>query len=193
MTRLRSWVWGLVILTAVWSAAAGVIIAARAWQVTADDVAEYAEARSLDDLNGDARADRVAALADMVNRLPLEDRRRREVRRAVRARFMEMTPDERAAYLDATLPRGMQQMMQAINDMPREERRQLVERALDDMRSDASDRDRGQMVEAIGQEAVDRIVEEGMRSYLRDAHHETKLDLQPLVEQMQITLRGAGR
>lgn len=187
--RKRPWIVGLLALAVVWSAAVTGIVIARSWVVTADEVAAFAAERSLAELSADERERRLRELADMVNRLEFEERREADVRGAVRDRFREMTPAERAAYLEATLPSGMQQFMNAINEMPRDERKRLVDRALADMKSGANDPNRQRMEEEIGEEAVNTIVETGMKSFMSDASAEAKLDLQPLVEQMQVNLR----
>lgn len=187
--RNRPWLVGGAVLAAVWLLAIAGIAIARSQAVTLEEVVAFAREVSLDGLSAEERRQRIDELAAKVNALEFDGRRRGEIRDAVRDRFAEMTPAERSAYIEATLPRGMQQMMQAVNEMPREERRALVERALADMRGREGEAERQRMEEEVGRETVDRIVEEGMKSFMRDASAESKLDLQPLIEQMQVNLR----
>ncbi len=107
----------------------------------------------------------------------------------MRAWFEELTETERIRYVELTLPRGLQQMMEAFNEMPPAKRKQIVNRALNDLA-----RAREEMPDAppaLSDENFQRIVDEGMKSFIRDANAETKLDLQPVIEQMQQIMQGA--
>ena len=97
-----------------------------------------------------------------------------------------MNRNEQDQYLDRTLPQGFEQMMQAINEMSREQRRALVNEALRDMNEEIA---RG--TPRREDLPMQRIIDEGMRSYLSDASAEAKLDLQPLIQRMQAVLQEA--
>ncbi len=110
----------------------------------------------------------------------------------LRAMFEKMTPAERLRYLDLTLPRGMKQMMEAFNKMEPDKRRQLVNRAVNDLtraRDEAGPKDQDRLRTSLNDQTTQKIINEGMKSFLSDATAETKLDLQPLIEQMQTLLQ----
>lgn len=177
----------------VWSVALGAMAWARSAEVTAEKVVAVLDDQPLTGLPDADRMERVEALAGMVNRLPFEARREAELERRLRERFAEMTQAERGRYLDLVLPRGLQQMMDAINRMPRDERQAMVDEALVEMKKGQRDPQQRAFEEQVGDEQLQRIVDEGLRSYLRDASAEAKLDLQPLIEQMQVQMRRLDR
>ena len=193
MNRARVWIGGCVALAAVWAVALGAMAWARSAAVTAEDVLLLVESQPLADLAPGDRAARLEQLADRVNRLPLEARRDEALQRALRDEFLAMTDAERSAYLDRTLPRGMTQMMDAINAMSPDKRRQMVDEALAQMRRDRSDPEVQRFEREVDEQTLQRIVDEGLRSYLRDASAQSKLDLQPLIEQMQVNMQELNR
>ena len=80
--------------------------------------------------------------------------------------------------------------MKAFNAMGREERQKLVAQAMKD-----GERNEGRNMDKLRQEdeqVFERVVEKGLGAYYQDASAETKLDLAPLMEQMQQRLRGFG-
>ena len=101
----------------------------------------------------------------------------------------KMNDEERKLYLDMTLPTGMKQMMKAFNEMPREKRQQIVEDALNRMKRDAQKVGRDEMQKRLHDQNTQRIIDEGMKAYITDANAATKIDLQPLIEQIQRDLQ----
>ena len=95
--------------------------------------------------------------------------------------------------MEKRIGKAFNQMMNAFNDMERPERKQLVERTLKRMRDDDGERVQLQRLEETDPAATERIVNEGLRAYYQEASAETKLDLAPLMEQMQRNLQGTGR
>lgn len=191
--RTRIWIIGIALLAGVWALAWGAMRWAGAAQVTATRVIEQLESQPLADLSPEQRMRRVESLATMINRLPFEERRDPRLQQRLRERFVEMSPAERERYLDLALPRGLQQMMEAINRMPRDQRRAMVDEAMAELNRSRHDPAAREWERQIDPAQVQRIVDEGLRSYLRDATAETKLDLQPLIEQMQHQMRRLDR
>lgn len=173
------------LLAVVWLIAAIVIYFARASQPTAASVTAYADSLNLDGLQGDARAKAIARMEDMVNRISFDDRQQLNRDRVTRDFFNKLTPDEQDAYLDATLPTGFQQLMDSFNKMDPLKRKQLVSDALARMKANQGQSPPPGADSKIAQHVVD----EGLKSYYKDADADVKLDLAPLVEQMQINLQ----
>lgn len=179
------WLWGGAALAGVWLCAAGGIWLARAQKMTADKALDYLNANPL---AGRGDADRlriVETMANRVNRLTFEERQKFRYEGHLRDWFEQMTEAERRRYIDLTLPKGMKQMMEAFNTMTPAKRKQIVNRALADLTRVREEIGRQDVDGALSDQSVKRIIDEGMRSYFTDANNETKLDLQPLIEQMQ--------
>ncbi len=170
---------------AVWALAAGGMWLARTSRMTAEKTVAYLEANPLTGKSEGDRARIIAGMADRVNRLGFEERQKFRYEGQLRAWFEQLTEEERARYIELTLPRGMQQMMEAFNEMPPTKRKQIVNRAMNDLARVREEIPEGRSAPALSDDNFKKIVDEGMKTFIRDASAETKLDLQPLIEQMQ--------
>lgn len=193
MNRKRTILIGILGLLAVWAVAGAVVLFAQSRKVTPEKVVAYLDGADLDEMSDADRAAWVDGLATRVNRLDFEQRRKNSVERSVRDAFLQMTPEERRRYLDQTLPQGFKEMFTAINEMSREERQKLVNRALEDIRKAEASGEDERFEEEVDEEMVQQVVNEGMRQYLSEASAEAKLDMQPLIEAMQGRMRKVGR
>ncbi|MEO0587742.1 MAG: hypothetical protein AAF078_08895, partial [Planctomycetota bacterium] len=184
MKRTQVW-WTLgAALLGIWAAVGLIALASAAAEPTAQGVVDYLDQNPLD---SDAAID---GLARRVNRLPFEARQDPDLRRRIDAAFQEMTPEERARYVEAVLPNGLEQMFAAINAMDSDERRKLVDDALAQMRRGRAEFEAGEApAPPVDDAAFQRIVDEGMKAYMTDASAEAKLDLEPVVREMQSILR----
>jgi len=178
-----------VALALIWGGLGVVAWVSSATAPSAERVVAYLDANAIDGKGADERSAIIDGLASRVNRLDFEQRQDAELRRRVEGAFDAMTAAERRRYIDAVLPKGMEQMIEAINAMDREERRRLVDRALADIRRAREEAEAGEMEERLEDEAFRRVVDEGMRNYMSDASAEAKLDLEPVIMEMQRMLR----
>ena len=190
MTR-RYWLPLALSLAALWLLAWG----ARSWlasmQPTAESVQRFIRDTDLSRLAETERRDRLDSLARQFNRLSYEERRKVRGQRRGDGLFAQMTPEERSRFAEQTLPTGMKQMVNALNNMTREERRKLVDRALEDMKTgtpgDGRDEPR------LPEEETRKIVDLGLKTYLSESSADTKMDLAPLIDAMQSRLQERGR
>ena len=114
-----------------------------------------------------------------------------QMNRKVDKFFHQLTPEEQNRFLDLTLPSGMKQMMEALNKMPPEKRKQFVTKALEDMKKRGGEGapETQRELDANGQ----KIIDQGLKSFYSDASAETKMDLAPLIEQFNHNLQGGMR
>ena len=98
--------------------------------MTAEKVKAYAESVDISKLSGEARAKAIRDLADKLNSLSLEERRKARFERAARSWFDRMTEDEKAEFIEATMPTGFKQMLTSFEQLPEEKRRKAVDDAL---------------------------------------------------------------
>lgn len=145
----------------------------------------------LTDRDREKRLERIDRVASQINRLNFDQRRLlRESYAAEMERFLaNMSHQERLHYIEQTVESHFRAVMHGFNQMEPDERRRLVERIRRDMERDDRQRDDLGRIEQQDREAFDRIVESGMQAYYRDASAETKLDLAPLLEEMQARMQ----
>ncbi|MES2570323.1 MAG: hypothetical protein V4710_09770 [Verrucomicrobiota bacterium] len=175
------WLKIVLAVSAIWLIAGATIYWARVSRPTAQSVAAYVQSAELGARSGETRARTIKRLETMLNRLSFEDRQELQRRDVTREFVRQMTPEEQLAFLDATLPAGFKQMMDSFNRMEPARRRKILEKALDDMKKQEGERP----PDALDEKATQRMVEQGMRSFYSDASADVKLDMAPLIEQIQ--------
>lgn len=191
MSRRRQiWLWGGVAIVAVWLVAGGAIWVIRGQKMTADKTIVFLTEHPLRDLTDAERQQVIAEAADCVNRLSFDERQRFRNNREQRRWFEQLNEAERQQYIERTLPKGVKQTMNAFNEMPRQKRKQIVTRALTDLERFRDELESPEAMLLLSDETLRRVVEEGMRSSYSNATEDAKLDLQPLIEQIQHIMQG---
>lgn len=168
---------------------------------TPEKIAAYVDENPLSEIDDpDQRREVIGKVADMLNQLPPEEVSRLaegdEEDRELDPRrdfFRELSDEERRFFMEKRIGKAFDQMMVAFNDMEREERQRIVERTLRQMRDDGDRRDGIERLEETDPEMAEKIINEGLRAYYQEADADTKLDLAPVLEQMQLNLGGGGR
>jgi hypothetical protein len=173
------------ILVAVWVVAGGLIWFARGSKPTPEGLIRYIDTHGLEGQSAKERANRLDKVADQLNGLSYDERRQIRGGRKVDAFFRALTPDEQARFLDRTLPTGFKQMMDAFNKMTPEKRKEFVEKTLDDMRRHEGE----ERPPASDDPNVEKIIDQGLKSFYSEASAEVKMDFAPLIEQMQKNLQ----
>lgn len=176
----------IIILAVVWLVAGSIIWWTRAARPTPASVTAYIQKNSLDNVPETRRTEVIDHVAAQMNRLNFEERQQLRKSRVDRNFFEKLTPEERQHFLDLTLPEGFRQLMLALNKMTPEQRKKIVQRALDDLEKE--DPENGARVD---REEVQKMIGQGMESFYKDASVEVKLDFAPVIEQLQrATQRG---
>lgn len=174
-------------LIAIWAIAASGIWLLKKSTPTAESVAAQMESAGLSGQSSAERSVTIGKVAERLNRLDFEERQKLRRQKTPQTFFTSLTEAERLDFLDRTLPAGFQQMMEAFNRMEPAKRRKMVERALAGMeREDRPPPD-------LDDQMTQKMVDQGLRSFYNDASAETKLDLAPLIEQMQVRMQHLQR
>jgi hypothetical protein len=179
------WLKAVIILAAIWAVAGGAIYWARSVKVTPESLTKYVEKHSIEGKTGRARAKIIEEVAEQMNALGYEERREFRMGRKLDGFFKALTPDEQGRFLDLTLPTGFKQMMDSLNKMDPQQRKRFVERSLKDMQRDGENPPDG------GLDANARkIIDQGFKSFYSEASADVKMDVAPLIEQLQKNLQG---
>jgi hypothetical protein len=189
--RQRAWWIGALALAAIWAIASLGMWIARRQTMTAEKTVAYVHAHPLASKKADERRAIIENVADRVNHLTFEERRKFRLEKDLRVFYESMTNEERSRYLDLTLPKGIHQAIQAFNEMPAEKRRRLVQRAVNDLQRAQADLNHGDLDKAVSDENVKKIIDRGIRAYWTEASAAAKIDIQPLIEQIQSLMQGS--
>jgi hypothetical protein len=184
---MKIWLKAVGLITAVWIIAALAIHFAHDRQPTVASVTDFVHSTDLNSLSPADRARAIARMEDMVNRISFDERQQLNRTRVNRDFFGQLTAEEQGAYLDATLPTGFKEMMESFNKMDPVKRKQFVSRALEQMKENQGD---GPPPSPQQAQIAQHVIDQGLKSFYSDASADTKLDLAPLVEQMQQNLQA---
>lgn len=185
---------GVIALVVVWGVVFVISRVAGSIKPTAEKVEAFQKENPLSDIEDpEKRKEHIAKVADMLNLMEasevakLNEREEGDPRR----RLLEgMSGEEQLFFLERRVGRAFEQMMQSFNEMDREERKKIVERSLRRIRENRGEQERS--IEEEDPEIVEKIAEAGFKAYYSEASAETKIDLAPLMEEMQSVMGHAG-
>ena len=182
------WIKLLAVLLAIWVVVGGVIFWARSVKPTPESLTQYLDQHPVQGMSAGDRSKITDKIAEQLNQLTYEERREVRVSRKLDGFFRQLPPDEQMRFLDRTLPTGFKQMMDALNKMTPEKRQKFVGKALEDMKKREGEEppERTKEMDENGK----KIMDQGFKSFYSDASAETKMDVAPLIEQLQKNLQG---
>ena len=168
---------------------------AQSRRVTADKVAKFLESTDLKSLSADDRARALKRLAEQMNALPIEERRKARLDERWREWFEAMTDQEKGELIDATMPSGFKQMLASFENLPDDKRQKAIKDAIRDLKKsrDEMEAERGDSPFRLGtnrppplsEELQQKIVTTGLKSFYSSASAQTKAEMAPLLEEMQ--------
>jgi len=195
--RQRAVVWAAAALGAVWLLAWGGYTLASSRKVTAEKVRAYLAAQDLRNLRGADRAKAIQRLADQLNALSLEERRRARMEGLWNDWFQNMTEEERSQFIEATLPTGFKQMIAAFEELPQEKRQRAIDDSLRRLReasrnlaASGVNMARGTNALALSQSQQQQVVTIGLKTFYSQSTAQTKAELAPLLEELQRQMRS---
>jgi len=169
-------------------------------QPTVERVSEYVESIDLSRLSAQERAKAICKLADMLNALSIEDRQKARLERLSWAWFDQMTEEEKAGFIDSTMPTGFKQMLASFEQLPEDKRRKTVDDAVRRLReTQARLQGAGTGEEpqpgtnappVISEELQAKIRTIGLRTFYSQSSAQTKAELAPVLEELQRTMES---
>jgi hypothetical protein len=193
--RYRLWAGAGLALALVWALALIGFRWARHERVTADKVIVFLQEIDLSRLSGEARTRALQELARRLNQLSMEERRKARMAGAWDRWLSQMTDDEKADFLQATLPVGVQQMIASFEQQPEEKRRKMIDdawRRLQEARNEAQRQpgETGPDPAVFNEELRRKIAETGLQVFYSQSSARTKAELAPFLEELQHTMQG---
>ncbi len=180
-------------LVAIWVMALAGYHLARNARVTPDKVRAYTAAMDFGRMSADQRAAAIQKLAAMLNSLSLEERQSLRLDRT--AWFEKMNEDEKGKFIEATMPTGIKQMLNAFEALPPDKQRRAVDDALKQLKAaQAKLAAGGTPPDAnrppISPELQEKVMKLGLQSFYSQSSAQTKAELAPLLEQMQAVMEN---
>jgi hypothetical protein len=192
--RWRPVAFSLVAVAAIWALALVGYQLARNSRPTAEKVSAYIHSIDLSKLSADERAKVIRQLADMLNALSLEERRRARLERLTWLWLAQMTESEKAAFIDATMPTGFKQMLASFEQLPEEKRRKTIDDTLRRLKDDRANLQAGGVpLKPAGTNGAPELSDElqakmrtiGLQAFYSQSSAQTKAELAPVLEELQ--------
>lgn len=179
-----------IILLAVWALAFVVMRVAANAKMTAEKVVSAVRATELDKLAAAERAKRLRELADKLNALGAEERRRARSDPEWDRLWVQMTESEKGEFIEQTMPAGVKQMLTAFEQLPEEKRRYAVTNAIARMQDQ---REQGIAPggngpggrEPLSDDLQKKMITTGLKTFYAESSAQTKAEVAPLLEEMQ--------
>jgi hypothetical protein len=192
--RWRPVVYAAIAVCGIWLVALAGYRIARNAKMTAEKVKAYVESVDISKLSASARAKAIRDLADKLNALSLEERRKAQMERQAWSWFDRMTEEEKAAFLEATMPTGFKQMLTSFEQLPEEKRHKAIDDALRRLKEQ-----RGQMGAGLGggnrggtngppvlsEDLQAKMRTIGLKTFYSQSSAQTKAELAPVLEELQ--------
>ena len=199
------------VLAVAWMVALGGFLWSRASKVTPERLVAYLESLDWKSLTPAQRAAAIRKLADWLNTLSPEDRRKVRMDPRLRELFRDFSMEDKETFLELTLPTGLKQMLTAFEQMPEERRRRAIGESIRRLREA---RERGEGMEGPGggggaggppdvpPEFQEKVVKMGLKSFYENSSADLKVEVSPLLEEIQRSMengrifrprRGGGR
>ena len=162
--------------------------------MTADKIRAYVASVNLNQLSAQERAKALKRLADMLNALSLEERRRARMERIPGEWFDQMTEEEKAAFIEATMPTGFKQMLTAFEQLPADKRARTIDDAVKRLKDSqqkmraATAAPNGAGTNAppvLSDELQAKVRTIGLQTFYSQSSAQTKAELAPMLEELQ--------
>jgi len=192
--RWRPVVFSAVAVCGIWLVALGGYRIARNAKMTAEKVKAYAESVDISKLSGAARAKAIQELADKLNALSLEERRKARLERLTWNWFNQMTEEEKAAFIEATMPTGFKQMLTSFEQLPEEKRHKAIDDALRRLRESRAQGTGGpgsgnqggtNGPPVLSDDLQAKVRTIGLQTFYSQSSAQTKAELAPVLEELQ--------
>lgn len=187
------------VICAIWVVAVVGYRIAKNSKMTAEKVKAYAESVDINKLSGDARTKAIRDLERMLNSLSVEERQKARFERAARSWFDVMTEDEKAGFIEATMPTGFKQMLTSFEQLPEDKRRRSVNDALKRLKEERDQLAAGEpganpgdpnAPPVLSPDLEAKVRSIGLKAFYSQASAQSKAELAPLLEELQRSMQS---
>jgi hypothetical protein len=192
--RRRSILFAVGVIVLGWMVAIVGYTTAKHSRMTADKLRAYAQSVDLSKLSGDSRARAIRELAEKLNKLSPEERRKARRDRIWQRWFEEMTEDEKGTFVELTMPTGFKQMLVSFEQLPEDRRRGAISDAMKRLKEsqervaegDEPPPDtRTNRPPVLSEELQQKMTKIGLKTFYSESSAQTKAEMAPLLEELQ--------
>ena len=165
-------------------------------RMTSEKLRQYENSVDLGTLSGAQRAEALRKLAEKINELSLEERRKSRLGPEWKQWFDKMTENEKGQFIESTLPSGFKQWLNVFDNLPEGTRKSFIDSAMKQLKTThqlVTDREPGQDASMYGTNGAPTLSPAlwqkaqtiGLRTFYSESTAETKAQLAPFLEELQ--------
>jgi hypothetical protein len=199
MARRDIFMKAALVLVLVWGCVWGIRAYAGSRKITAERVNREVTAARFADWSGEKsppnsaeaarRQKALRNIASMVNRLDFQEREKNRETRAGETFFRKLAPGEKSLFIELTIVESMSRFMESLDAMKPEQRKKFVEQGLKEI-TEGRTKEEMARADELGADLLEKISQQGIKSYFEKSSADTKLDLAPLMEAMNEQMQG---
>ena len=180
-----TWTKVIVGLLALWAVFGSVLWWLHSRKPTTTSVVRFVDSHPLDGKSESERRKIIEEVAAQVNRMDPEEREKARPNRSLEDFWKKLSDAEKGHYFSLVVPRGLQIAIERFNRMPPDKQRREIEKAVQRMRDQADE----ELPEDFDPKLAKRFVDEGLKTFYRDATIEAKMNALPLLEELERSFR----
>ena len=192
-SRYRPLIYAVAGVALVWVLALAGFAIARNSKMTAEKLQAFLQRTDLSKLSAEERRKFLQELADKMNKLSQEERRKARAGHLWNDLFAQLTEEEKAEFIEATMPTGFKQMLTAFEELPAEKRQRAIDDAMKRMKESREKMDSGELKPkargtnqpVLSEDLQKKVAEIGLKTYYSQSSAQTKAELAPLMEEIQ--------
>jgi len=198
MSRQRLWLTSLALLAALWSVVAVVMHETDdrvAWPGKVQELVENAPWLAGEKLSDEKRRGYLARVITNYQRLDVGQRKslREDAQESLDKFFESLTDEEKKEYVNRTIQPLFEVIDRGLKVMPVEDRKRLIGRMRGDMKNLRGGNAEGDRLAEQDRKFMEDLMAEDPLLFLRDASVKQKLELAPVLEDMQSRVQGLRR
>jgi hypothetical protein len=198
MSRQRLWLTTLALLAALWSAVAVIMHETDglvAWPGKVQALVENAPWLAGEKLSDEKRRGYLARVITNYQRLDVGQRKslREDAQESLDKFFESLTEEEKKDYVNRTIQPLFEVIDRGLKVMPVEDRRRLIGRMRGDLKNLRGGNAEGDRLAEQDRKFMEDLMAEDPLLFLRDASVKQKLELAPVLEDMQSRVQGLRR
>lgn len=198
MSRQRLWITTLALLAALWSAVAVIMHETDdlvSWPGKVQELVENAPWLAGEKLSDEKRRGYLARVITNYQRLDVGQRKslREDAQEALDKFFASLSEEERKEYVNRTIEPLFEVIDRGLKVMPVEDRKRLVTRMRGDLKNLRGGNAEGDRLAEQDRKFMEDLMAEDPLLFLRDASVKQKLELAPVLEDMQSRVQGLRR
>lgn len=198
MKRRRIWITATFLIALIWAAVAVVMHQTDhlvSWPGKVIDLVESAPWLQGETLSTEKRRQYLAQVIMNYQRLDIGQRKslREDAQESLDKFFTSLAEDEQKEYVNRTIEPLFETIDKGLKAMPEEERKRIVTRMRGDMKNLRGNTQEGDRLAEQDREFMEKMIADDPVLFLREASLKTKMELAPVLEDMQSRVQGLRR